>query len=80
MPQEGSAVQLIVMHAGGDVPVVPVLGWVQDRVHNWRYASASYHSYAHCLGPGPGILCARNMQELYRHVRFSSLTVLLWCT
>lgn len=33
---KGFGVQLVAMHLLGDVPVVPVLGWIQDRVHNWR--------------------------------------------
>ena len=37
-PQTGACVQLVAMHMLGDVPTVPVLGWIQDRVHNWRYA------------------------------------------
>ena len=24
------------MHLAGDVPVVPLLGWLQDHVQNWR--------------------------------------------
>ena len=80
MPQEGSAVQLIVMHAGGDVPVVPVLGWVQDRVHNWRYVFASYHIYAHCPGPDPKIPVQDSMQGLHIRVLFFSVTMMLWCT
>ena len=28
--------QVVVIHVLGDVPVVPLAGWLQDRPQNWR--------------------------------------------
>ena len=47
-------VQVVVIHLLGDVPAVPLLGWLQDHVHNWRYVAPHQHcSYpsAHCSTP-----------------------------
>ena len=38
--------QVVFVHLAGDVPVVPVLGWLQDHVHNWRIT----------MGVGTGLL------------------------
>lgn len=38
--------QVVFVHLAGDVPVVPVLGWLQDHVHNWRAT----------MGVGTGLL------------------------
>ena len=33
--------QVVFVHLAGDVPVVPVLGWLQDHVQNWRYTMST---------------------------------------
>ena len=41
--------QVVVIHLLGDVPAVPLLGWLQDRVHNWRYVVTYQKMLLPCL-------------------------------
>ena len=41
--------QVVVIHLLGDVPAVPLLGWLQDRVHNWRYVVTCQQLLLPCL-------------------------------
>ena len=36
------SVQVIVIHVLGDVPSPVALGWLQERLQNWRCAAAPY--------------------------------------